>query len=264
MSNRTLLPIVSFVLLCAAASAADRKAAITAGTPSVTTPVLGSFTSSEGTVVVEGVPGAAQARLVNGRALNSSEFRKIALSTDAAQIPAAAGRVSQMVVSDDESTTLVAAENGVYEKSGDGWHLITSEAASALAFLPHRTDALVATKDRLYLIKAGALQLATSQGIDSPLAIAASDDAAAAIVLNAGGVDVRLVDLKTGTEGSLKLGAPARDIVRGSDATTFLFVPQQGVSPWLLDMNTGQLSFAPALPGGRAAHQPPAAAEVKR
>jgi hypothetical protein len=225
--------------------------------------VLGSFTSSEGVVVVEGVPGAAQARLVNGRTVNPSESRKGALATDAAQIPAAAGHVSQMVVSDDDSTTLVAADNGVYEKSGDGWHLITSEAASALAFLPHRTDAIVATKDRLYLIKAGTLQLVTSQGIDAPLAIAASDDAGTAIVLNAGGVDVRVVDMKTGTQASLKLGAAARGIVRGSDATTFLFVPQQGVSPWLLDMNTGQLSFAPALPDGFAAHQPPAAAEVK-
>lgn len=222
-------------------NAADRKAAITPVAGSITAPVIGFFDSTEGRVMVEGVAGAAHARRVVEENSRSAAPRMAAL-------PPGFTSATATAVSDDGSRTLAWAATGVYERSGDAWRLVTGDAMTAASFAPHSTTAALAAADRVYLLTDSGLKLITTDHINRPLAIAVSDDGRSAVVLNTGGTDVRIVDLESAAGRSMTLGAAARGIVRGDSA--LIFVPAQGISPWLLDSKTGQLSFAPELPGG--------------
>jgi hypothetical protein len=253
MSISKIAPFALCVPSLLSIRAADRKASIAPApsvAASVTAPVLGSFATSAGVVVIEGIPGAAHARIndcadcvlhVSGSQGRSRTLRGISL-------PAGVTHVSTFDTSDDASRTLIATDSGVYENSDRSWRLVTADTAGALAFIPKTRDALLASRDQLYLLKDGSLRVVTTQGIISPVAIAATDDGRSAVVLNAGGTDLRIIDLATNASRALTLGSVATNIQRGNGAV-LIFIPKQGASPWLLDTRTGQLSFAPELPG---------------
>ena len=67
------------------------------------------------------------------------------------------------------------------------------------------------------------------------------------MVLNAAGREALVLDLQTDAVTRFPLGAAAKDLQRGRDGT-LIFIPPQGMSPWLLDTRSGALSFAPELP----------------
>jgi len=202
----------------------NRKAAIGSVQPSLDSPVIGYFVSATGErVVIEGISGAAHARRVR-------------------EIPVLAGR-------NDSKTALVASSNGVYLQTADGLRLLMSGDATAAAFLPNRSDAVVAVDDQIYLLNSSGSSSGDGKFLarESAIALAVSADGRIAVLLNNGGREAAVLDLQTGATRHLQLGASARSVQRGRDGV-FIFVPQQGISPWLFDANSGALSFAPELP----------------
>jgi hypothetical protein len=207
---------------------ADRKAAIGSAQPSLDSPVIGYFASSIGErVVIEGISGAAHARRVR-------------------EIPV-------LAASDDSKTALVASPSGVYLQTGDGLRLLMSGNATAAAFLPNRLDAVVAIDDQIYLLNSSGDGKFLVR--ESAVALAVSDDGRIAVLLNKGGTEAAVLDLQTSATRHLQLGAGARSVQRGRDGV-FIFVPQQGISPWLFDANSGALSFAPELPNAALERAP--------
>lgn len=213
-----------------------------------TTPDLVSFTSN-GSAALLYSSAAASLRVAGGLPARAT-------LADAVALPAGAGNVTSLALSDDFSTMLIAASGGVYSRSGAGaWQFLMPGPASAVAFVPGRRDALVATSDKLYFVKDASspqILVGSGEGINAPLAVGASLDGRTGVVLNTGGVDVITVDLASGATKPLKLGVAARGMVRGLDST-YIFLPQRGSSPWLLDPANGLLSFAPALSGAAPA-----------
>lgn len=162
--------------------------------------------------------------------------------------PSGANDITSIAVSDDTNTILVASSAGLYAVSGDdAWRFLMPGEAAALAFVPGRAEALIAVSDGVYLMK-DSTTTPVLQGAGSPVAMLASDDGRHAVALSAGGTEALVLDFETGTMTRSTLGAAARDVQRGRDGT-LIFVPQEGTSPWLMDMNSGVLSFAPELPG---------------
>lgn len=154
--------------------------------------------------------------------------------------------VIAIAIGDDLNTLLLASSAGIYAQSGgDGWRFAMTGKANAMAFLPHTSDALVALDDQIYLLKNSTT--ARFLTADSAKAVAASEDGRTAVALKSGGREALVIDLQSGAATHLQLGAAARDLQRGRDGT-LIFIPQKGASPWLLDMKSGVLSFAPELP----------------
>jgi hypothetical protein len=228
------MPRLNFLLLmlCVGVAqigqSAERKAVIGSAPPSLDSPVIGYFVSTNGErVVIEGISGAAHARRIR-------------------EIP-------ELTASEDSQMSLVTTSNGVYLRTADGQRLLMSGIATAAAFLPNRTDAVVAIDDQIYLLdlSGGAKFLAR----ESAVALAVSGDGRIAVLLNNGGSEAAVLDLQTSATRHLQLGAVARSVQRARDGV-FIFVPQHGMSPWLFDANSGALSFAPELPSAAVERAP--------
>jgi len=196
-----------------------------------------AFNSSASAAVLD---RAGRLQVISGLTSSPLGVRQIAA-------PQGAGDVTALAISDDSTVVLAATSTGVYAASGDGdWRLVTAGSASAMAFVPQSHDAILARTGGIYLVK-DAVSAQWLSDADSPIAIAASDDGRLAVVLNAAGREALVIYLQTAAVTSLPLGAAAKDLQRGRDGT-LIFIPAQGISPWLLDTKSGALSFAPELP----------------
>lgn len=228
MPRLNSLLLILCLCLAQIGESAERKAAIASAPPSLDSPVIGYFVSANGErVAIEGISGVAHARRIR-------------------EIPVSAS-------SDDSKSTLVASSSGVYLQTAAGPRLLMSGNATAAAFLPNRSDVVVAIDDQIYLLNSsgGSKFLAR----ESAVALAVSDDGHIAVLLNNGGREAAVLDLQNSATRHLQLGATARDVQRGRDGV-FIFVPQQGISPWLFDANSGALSFAPELPNAALERTP--------
>ena len=228
MPRLNSLLLMLCVVLVHVGQSAERKAAIGTAQPSLDSPVIGYFVSATGErVVIEGISGAAHARRVR-------------------EIPG-------LAAPDDSKTALVASPSGVYLETANGPRLLMSGNATAAVFLPNRTDAVVAIDDQIFLLNSsgGSKFLAR----ESAVALAVSDDGRIAVLLNNGGREAAVLDLQNSATRHLQLGASARSVQRGRDGV-FIFVPQQGISPWLFDANSGAMSFAPELPNAALERTP--------
>lgn len=199
---------------------------------------LMAFNSSGGAAVLYRTGGGLQ--LIGGLPAAAHVLRSMAL-------PQGTNDAGAIAISDDASTVLLATAVGVYEASADGtWTFMMPDRASAVAFLPGRSDAMVAGDGEVYLLK-GSTPIPLLQTDGAARSILATDDGLRAVVLDANGRQAEVVDLGSGATTSLALGIAARELQRGRGGA-ILFLPENGRSPWIFDTRTGALSFAPELP----------------